>query len=94
MTAFFDHLGGQGDIGRNDKIAGIKPLDDLIVRDIETGSDLQEVNINVTVEYAWNDWRQASFAKPVRSAARNKISLITAGQASASTHIFISYHFF
>jgi len=29
---------------------------------------------------------------PVRSAALNKISLITPGQASASTHMFISCH--
>jgi hypothetical protein len=28
----------------------------------------------------------------VRSAALNKISLITTGQASASTHILISHH--
>jgi hypothetical protein len=45
QTTFRNRFGGQGNIAGDHQIAGFDPFDDLVVGDIEAGSNLQKVDV-------------------------------------------------
>jgi hypothetical protein len=81
-----DHLGGQRDVGGDHQVADGVPEHDAVVGHVEALRHLQRADV---LEAARSIWLAISVAA-WRSAARNRISLITMGQASASTQICIA----
>ena len=45
VTAFFDDLGGEGDVTRDDKVSGAESFDDLVVRNVESSRHLQRTDV-------------------------------------------------
>jgi hypothetical protein len=45
VTAFFDDLGGEGNVTRDDKVSGAESFDYLVVRNVETSRYLQRTDV-------------------------------------------------
>ena len=89
IGALGDDFGGQRDVGGDDQISRPDVLDDLPVGDVEAERTCTARKFGM--RGIRSGWLATSVtATPVRSAARNKISLTTFGQASASTQMLAS----
>ena len=86
VAALVDDLGGERYVAGNNEIAGAHPFDDLVIGYVESARYLHRPNVG-QIRRVQRLFATSVIEMPVRFAARNRISLIAAGHASASIQI-------